>query len=297
VELAPDRDIAVRLLRKQPTDVMMVELAGAQAEALDLLRALRSTEGGRHAYCIALIPHEAEGGVAQIMLAGASDYLLLDYTEAALLARLTTAQRVIALQGTVRAERELAIRSSGEWARSSRRLMKEALTDPLTQLANRRYGMDRFQQEWSFAAHHGTPLSCLMLDIDHFKRINDERGHDIGDLVLSGIARVIARNCRKDDMVFRYGGEEFCVVCPNTRLPEAVRLGNRIVQAVRSARYGEEGHRFHATLSIGVATRTEDLHALDFLVARADKALYAAKEQGRDRVVAARGDTAEDAAE
>jgi predicted signal transduction protein with EAL and GGDEF domain len=119
------------------------------------------------------------------MRAGASDYLLTNYSEAALMARLNAAQRVVALQGAVRAERESVIRSSGDWARSNRRLLREAHTDPLTRLYNRRYGMDRFAQEWSFSLHSATPLSCLMLDIDYFKRINDRHGHDVGDLVLT----------------------------------------------------------------------------------------------------------------
>ncbi len=290
VELAPDRESALRLIKQHGIDVMMVELEGAGPGDLDLLRALRTTDGGRHAYCIVLIPPQVEGDVAQLMLAGASDYLLLNHSEAALLARLNNAQRVVALQGAVRAERESVIRSSGEWARSNRRLMQEALTDPLTQLPNRRYGMDRFAQEWSFATHNGTPLACLMLDIDHFKLVNDQRGHEVGDLTLTQIARVIDRSCRKNDVVFRYGGEEFCVVCPNTALADALLLGDRILEAIRSTRYGETGDRFRATVSIGIAARTDEMRDMESLIARADKVLYAAKSEGRDRVMAARGD-------
>ncbi len=293
VEPAADRDAARQLLRGQGVDLMLVELADAATASLELLRSLRATEGGRNAYCIAIIPPEAEAGVARVMLAGASDYLLTDYTEAALLARLHAAQRVIALQGAVRAERESAIRSSGEWARSNRRLLQEALTDPLTQLANRRYGLDRLNQEWSFASHHGTQLACLMLDIDHFKAINDQHGHEVGDLVLGQIARVLEKVCRKNDIVFRYGGEEFCVVCPSTGLADAVLLGERIVRSVRDGRYGRIGARFPVTLSAGVAVRSADMADPDVLLARADKALYHAKTNGRDRVVAARPEAGE----
>ena len=289
VELAADREGALKLLAGHRTDVLMVELADGGADSARLLHELRATEGGRDAYCIALIPPEAEAGVANLMLAGASDYLLTNYSEAALLARLNTAQRVVALQGAVRSERESAIRSSGDWARSNRRLLQEAHTDSLTRLYNRRYGMDRFNQEWSFSAHSDTPLSCLMLDVDHFKRINDLHGHEVGDLVLTQIARVVEGNCRKDDVVFRYGGEEFCVVSPNTGLADAVQLAERIVRAVRAERYGREGVAFPATLSAGVATRGPEDADATALISRADQALYAAKEGGRDRVMAARG--------
>lgn len=290
IEQATDRDGALQLLCTQEVDLMLVELPDATDASVEWLRTLRATSGGRHAYCIVILSPEAEADAARLMLAGASDYLLADYSEAALLARLNAAQRVVALQGAVRAERESVIRSSGEWARSNRRLLHEALTDPLTQLPNRRYGLDRFAQEWSFAAHNGTPLACLMLDIDHFKRINDQHGHEVGDMVLAQIARVLDKVCRKSDVVFRYGGEEFCVVCPSTGLAEAVLLGERIVRAVREGRYGPIGARFPVTLSAGVAMQSTDMANPEALLARADKALYHAKANGRDQVVAARPD-------
>jgi diguanylate cyclase (GGDEF)-like protein len=205
------------------------------------------------------------------------------------MARLNAAQRVVALQSAVRSERESVIRSSGEWARSNRRLLQEAHTDPLTRLYNRRYGMDRFNQEWSFSLHSGTALSCLMLDIDYFKRINDVHGHDVGDLVLTQVARVVERGCRKDDVVFRFGGEEFCIVSPNTGLADAVMLAERIVRAIREADFGRGGVTFPVTMSVGVANRTTGDADMEALIARADKALYAAKEGGRDRVTASRG--------
>lgn len=290
IEQATDRDSALQLLRGQGVDLMLVELADASAASVELLRSLRATTGGRHAHCIVILPPEAEADAARLMLAGASDYLLANYSEAALLVRLHAAQRVVALQGAVRAERESVIRSSGEWARSNRRLLQEALTDPLTQLANRRYGLDRLNQEWSFARHHGTQLACLMLDIDHFKAINDQHGHEVGDMVLGQIARVLEKVCRKNDVVFRYGGEEFCVVCPSTALADAVLLGERIVRAVREGRYGQIGARFPVTLSAGVAVQSADMADPEALLARADRALYHAKANGRDRVVAARPD-------
>ena len=294
VELAPDKDSALRLLAEHGTDIMMVQLPDAGDEATRTLRELCTSDGGRQAYCIALIPAEAEANVAGLMLAGASDYLLIDHSESALLARLNSAQRVVTLQSAVRAERETVIRSSGEWARSNRRLLQEALTDPLTRLHNRRYGMDRFNQEWSYAEHSDAPLSCLMLDIDHFKAVNDRHGHEVGDLVLAQTARILQRNCRKDDVVFRYGGEEFCVAAPGTPLAEGMHLGERIVQAMRRERFGKDGATFHVTLSIGVATRDAGDGAVDELIARADRALYAAKDNGRNRVMAVRSGPASD---
>lgn len=285
VELAPDKESALRLLARQSADIMMVQLPDTGEESLRTLRDLCTSEGGRQAYCIAMIPAESETNAASLMLAGASDYLLFEHSESALLARLNSAQRVVTLQSAVRAERETVIRSSGEWARSNRRLLQEALTDPLTQLHNRRYGMDRLNQEWSYAVHSDMPLSCLMLDIDHFKNVNDRYGHEVGDLVLAHVAQVIQRTCRKDDVVFRLGGEEFCVVAPGTPLKEAMRLGERIVREIRREKFGKDHDRFQVTISIGVASRADVNGDVDALVSRADQALYAAKDQGRDRVI------------
>jgi diguanylate cyclase (GGDEF)-like protein len=290
VELAPDRNSALRLLAQNQTDIMMVQLPDSGDESARALRELRTCDGGRQAYCIAMIPPEAEANVAKLMLAGASDYLLFNYSESSLVARLSSAQRVVTLQSAVRTERETVIRSSGEWARSNRRLLHEALTDPLTRLHNRRYGLDRFNQEWSYAMHSGAPLSCLMLDIDHFKAVNDRYGHEVGDLVLAQVARVIQGSCRKDDVVFRFGGEEFCIVGPGTPVKEAIQLGERIARNIRKERYGKGNELFHVTLSVGVASREAGDSDVEALIARADQALYAAKDNGRNQVMVARND-------
>lgn len=276
--------LQVRLVHRLP-DLILIDLGGLGAAAPALLRELRAAIGPLP-HVIALLPLSEEGQLAQLLLAGASDYLTYDYSEAALIARLANAQQVVALRGAVQAERELAISSSGEWARSNRRLLHEALTDPLTQLPNRRNGLDRFAQEWAIAQSNALPIACMMLDIDHFKRVNDQRGHDIGDLVLQQIAAVVEGSCRRSDIVFRYGGEEFCCICPNTAVDDALQLAERIADNVRQGRYGMHGATFAITLSIGIAIGsplTEDPAAL---IVQADKALYLAKEQGRDRVVA-----------
>jgi diguanylate cyclase (GGDEF)-like protein len=285
-ESASDITGICRLLRENTPDVAIIDVGGSSDEAIEQLRMLRD-EAGNSLHCIALIPTEAEGDAPRLMLAGASDYLLYNASEAALTARLSTAQQLLSLQGAVKAERELAVSTAGEWARTNRRLLHEALTDPLTQIPNRRYGMDRFAQEWSIASSSDLPMACLMLDIDHFKRVNDQRGHDVGDLVLRQVAEIVERSCRRGDIVFRYGGEEFCVISPSTGLREGLNLGERITGAVRSSHFGKPEDRFQITLSIGVAVRKAEMLGPDNLISMADGALYAAKDNGRDRVSAA----------
>ncbi len=271
-----------------PLDLVIMDTGIPDQHATFRLQQLRQAAGNA-LHIIVLLPDEAEAQAVKLMLAGASDYLLYRYTEAALIARLSNAQRLISLQGAVRAERELAVSSSGEWAQSNRRLLKEALTDPLTQLPNRRYGLDRFTQEWSIASSNALPIACMMFDIDHFKRVNDEHGHDVGDIVLHQVARVIEACCRRSDIVFRYGGEEFCGICPGTAERQALQLAERIAVAVRDSRYGLREAMFQVTLSIGVAVRTPGMVEPKELIGNADQALYSAKRGGRNQVFAARG--------
>jgi diguanylate cyclase (GGDEF)-like protein len=269
-------------------DVLIVDLGEADPEAMERLRALHA-EAGAAGHVIALISPAAESQVAELLLAGAADYLTYDHTEGALIARLANAQQMVSLRGAVRTEWQLAISSSGSWARANRRLLREALTDPLTQLPNRRYGLDRFSQEWAVAASNVLPVVCMMLDIDHFKRVNDQRGHDVGDLVLQQVASAIERSCRRSDILFRYGGEEFCCISPHTGLDDAIQLAERIAGAVARGSYGLPDDRFAVTVSVGVAAKTEEMRDPADLIAKADRALYAAKEQGRNRVVALSG--------
>jgi len=285
VELATGWESAHHLLATAPPDVAVLDLPTAGDAAIHAVRRLRQ-ESGSALHVIVLIADDAEQEVPRLMASGASDYLLQGYSEAALMARLSTAQRMVALQGAVRAERELVVSSSGEWARANRRLLQEALTDVLTQLPNRRYGLDRFAEEWSVTSSSGLPLACLMLDIDHFKQVNDRYGHEQGDMVLRQMAEVIEHSCRRGDVVFRYGGEEFCIICPSTTLDAARQLGQRILAAVRAHRFGAADAPFPLTVSAGIAVRRPDTASPEALIDRADQALYAAKAGGRDRIEA-----------
>ena len=284
VDRVRDLADARHTLHDNPPDVAIMDTETSDSNAIARLRELRKV-AGTAVHIIALIPAAAEARVALLIRAGAADYLLYDGTEAALIARLSNAQRLVSLQGVVRAEREMAVSSSAEWARANRRLLHVALTDPLTQLPNRRYGLDQFAQEWDIASSNDLPIACLMLDIDHFKRVNDQRGHSVGDLVLRQVATVIERCCRRSDIVFRYGGEEFCGICPGTAVAEAIQLGERIATAVRDERYGSPDDLFEVTLSIGVAVREHGMAESNELMEMADRALYAAKEGGRNRVL------------
>ena len=172
------------------------------------------------------------------------------------------------------------------------KLAQGALHEPLTGLYNRRHFTERLSAELSAAQRHGRPLALLLADIDHFKRVNDEHGHLAGDEVLKTVANVLQGVVRKEDVLARFGGEEFVVLARETPLSGAKTLAERLRRAVERARTSFEGKDLAVTLSIGVTvsfglTRFEPGRTEQQLLAAADRALYRAKQNGRNTIVAA----------
>lgn len=164
-------------------------------------------------------------------------------------------------------------------------LQDMATHDVLTGLGNRRAFDMRLEEEWQRAKRYGHPLSLLMLDIDHFKRVNDTHGHPAGDAVLRKLGATINSVVRPVDYVFRYGGEEFVVLMPETHGNGALSLAERIRQAVAATSFGIKPHKnIYLTLSIGVATCPGSADTKEALVTAADHTLYQAKQSGRNRV-------------
>ncbi|GAA2502896.1 GGDEF domain-containing protein [Winogradskya humida] len=163
-----------------------------------------------------------------------------------------------------------------------------AITDGLTGLRSRRYLTQALHTETARSARSGVPVAMLLLDIDHFKTVNDTYGHHGGDLVLVEIAERLRHLVRPGDLVARYGGEEFAVVLPGADLSEAHAVGERIRRGIAATPMSAGPHRMHAvTVSIGLAGIPHPCDDVDELVLAADRALYAAKHAGRDRVAAA----------
>jgi diguanylate cyclase (GGDEF)-like protein len=167
-----------------------------------------------------------------------------------------------------------------------RRLHESLSRDALTGAMNRRFLEERLLSEWSFAMRHGTQLSLLVLDVDHFKRVNDTHGHPTGDAVLKGIVEAIGSTIRKEDVLGRYGGEEFVVIVRGVGHDGALRLARRIRASIASARFVHGRTLIPVTVSIGVATAAETSgESHEKLLALADERLFEAKRSGRDRVV------------
>lgn len=154
--------------------------------------------------------------------------------------------------------------------------------DELTCLPNRRQVIKTLQNEFIRAERYKTPLSISMIDIDHFKKINDSYGHTIGDQVLFQLANILQDGIRDPDTVGRYGGEEFLVVLPNTRMNEAMEQAARLCRRIRETEI-DIGEVIHLTVSIGVAEHQYSQENWQKFLSRADLALYEAKNSGRDR--------------
>jgi diguanylate cyclase (GGDEF)-like protein len=171
--------------------------------------------------------------------------------------------------------------------RADFRAQQLASLDPLTQAFNRRTFVELAQKQLSRARRLDTPLSLVLVDLDHFKSVNDNHGHLAGDRVLQRLADVMRGQLRKEDVLVRYGGEEFCLLLPDVPGPGAVALAGRIRKAVERETFAAGGVEMRLTISAGVAARIDEgPEGLDALIARADEALYMAKHRGRNRVAA-----------
>jgi diguanylate cyclase (GGDEF)-like protein len=166
-----------------------------------------------------------------------------------------------------------------------RKLYESSTRDALTGAYNRLHFEERLRSEVAYATRHRTPVSLLLIDLDHFKRVNDTYGHPAGDAVLKRAAEACMRALRTEDVFARFGGEEFAVVLRGIELNGAARLGDRLRQAVAGELVEHDGHQIRATLSAGCASLACCVTpSSDELIAIADRRLYAAKAQGRNRV-------------
>ncbi|WP_415517758.1 MAG: PAS domain S-box protein [Desulfovibrio aminophilus] len=184
------------------------------------------------------------------------------------------------------------VRDITERKRAEELLLELATTDGLTGLTNRRHFLERGRAELERARRTGHPVSCIMFDVDHFKKVNDTYGHDAGDAVLKTLARTARETLRGMDVLGRIGGEEFAAILPETDLEAALHAAERLRLAVASMNVEHDGRPLPVTVSLGVALSSGPDESLDDLLRRADQALYEAKDSGRNRTVASGGGSA-----
>lgn len=271
--------------------IMIVDWVMPEMDGIELTLALRQTRIGRGVYIILLTGLEDDTKLVQAFEAGVDDFISKPLKPRVLEARLRAGQRVVLLQQEIERDRADIQRFAAELAVTNRRLQEMAQTDSLTGIPNRRYAMDRLQQEWADAVRTERPLSCMVVDLDGLKTINDSHGHDVGDEALRCAAAAMKSAVRVNDVVCRTGGDEFLVICPDTSLDAAIICAERMRTAVEHERIQSGGASLPISISVGVAMRTPEMASPDNLVKGADQGVYVAKQGGRDRIVSVQANT------
>lgn len=267
--------------------IIMTDWIMPVMDGIEFCKALRRNPAWRNIYVFMLTAQESTDRLVEAFEAGANDYMTKPVNPKVLGARLSAGQRVVQLQEELEHDRQLLQKFSSELAVSNQRFQQLALTDELTELPNRRFANEHLDRQWALAQRNNSPLSCMMVDIDYFKQVNDTYGHKVGDDVLKQVAKALHLSVRKQDVVCRLGGEEFLVICPDFQPSEFFRYAERLRENVAALIFGDiSGKKFRLTVSIGVAGKSPDVTTAEMLLQLADKRLYIAKESGRNRTVA-----------
>jgi len=268
------------------TDWMMPGMDG-----VELCKRLRSTDPGRDLYILILTGQNEEERIVETLEAGADDHVAKPVNAKLLLARIRPGMRVVQLQERLQGEVREKDEANARLAIEKRKFKVASMTDALTELPNRRYAMKRLEKEWATSQRANLPLSVILLDIDHFKMVNDTYGHDVGDQVLIATSKAISRVLRTSDTCTRMGGEEFLIICPGTPLEGAQNLAERVRAAVEAHQVQVPSFTQRVvTASLGVACNASVGSAsIDELLKASDEAVYLAKRNGRNCVSLAPG--------
>ncbi len=239
-------------------------------DGMELCRKVRSMKREPYTFIMLLSSKGEQQDVISGIEAGADDYIVKPFDQNELKVRLIAGNRIVQLNKELLSARNI--------------LEKQVINDPLTSLFNRHYMVEVLEKEFSSALRYQTDLSCLLLDLDLFKEINDTHGHPFGDFVLREFANCLKQEARKMDIPFRYGGEEFMLLLPNTDIVGAKNVAEKIRVSCGQKTYDDGNNAVKATVSIGIASvkLNKPLESKE-LIAYADKALYRAKAEGRNR--------------
>jgi two-component system cell cycle response regulator len=273
VEREIDPALALLRLPDGNFDLMIVSLSLDHADGLRLCSQVRSLERTRHLPLLILVEPGDDARLLRGLDMGVNDYIVRPVDPNELVARVRTQMKRKRYTDFLRTRLEETV--------------EMAILDPLTDLHNRRYMTSHLKTLFEEASQRGKPLSILVLDIDHFKAVNDGYGHAAGDSVLREFASRLRRNIRGIDLACRLGGEEFVVVMPETDLTKAYLVGERLRQCIAAAPFyaGETVGVLQVTASVGVAALEFADDTPELILRRADQALYCAKRDGRNRVV------------
>jgi len=283
IERAEDIDIGFERLAEKSFDLIFVDYALPSGNALDFIAGMEEKQ--LETPVVVITGKGDEMIASQVIQRGAYEYLPKSRISQKSLTRI--------IHNTME-----KFRMKTEIKHAMDKMAELSTKDELTELYNRRYFMESAEREIAGSARYGQALSLLMLDLDFFKQINDNHGHPAGDEVLKHTARLLQNSIRKCDVACRYGGEEFAVIMPNTPLANARIFCERLRNKIEDSTVRYDTKKIRYTVSIGLAQYSYDIdNSIANLIKRADDGLYAAKQQGRNRVIAAEDSAMELAAE
>lgn len=262
---------ALELFAEHKPDIIITDWKMPDLSGIELCRRIRTEFTHLYPYLILLSGNTEKEEVVEGLAAGADDYLTKPFHDGELRARVRVGLRIVQLHREIQTKNQ--------------QLEEMALTDSLTGLPNRRAIENWAKRELSAARRHGFPVWAVIADLDHFKSINDNYGHDAGDRVLEQIAQVIRSNTREYNICGRYGGEEFVVILTHVTKEQANAVMERIRLEIQELRFSSGGKDFIATASFGVAG-LQDVSKVSLaqMLKEADRALYRAKKHGRNRI-------------
>jgi two-component system, cell cycle response regulator len=268
----------LKLARTESPDLVLLDVVMEGMDGFAVCRWLRVQSATRDIPVIMLTVKSDIHDRVEGLHIGADDYLPKPFADEELEARIFAALRVKAIQAELK-QKNLQLESMLHDVEAL------AMTDPLTGLYNRRRFRDILHREFAVTRRYKNSLVCMMVDLDHFKSINDRFGHDAGDEVLKAVAQGLSQNLREVDVSARYGGEEFIVLLPHTPKESSRLVADRVTKVIRGLRFSFADEHFGVTASFGIAA-TSDVTSSDpeDLVRAADVALYDAKRRGRNLV-------------
>lgn len=266
---ADDGVKALEVFLKNRVDFIITDVVMPKVDGYKLVSSIKGMEKGKDIPVIMLTERRESTDKIKGLTIGASDYIIKPFDSGELIARVKVLLRMEKLQEELKEKNAL--------------LERLAITDELTGVPNRRYFFEILRMQMALAKRYGFPIACLLMDIDHFKRVNDTYGHPTGDMVLKRLAQVISSTKREGELLARIGGEEFAICLFKTDALGAIHAAERIRRLVESTDFPEG---FKVTVSIGVSSFPEDgVETIDDLLKTADEAMYHAKKAGRNRVV------------
>ena len=292
LQTAVDCLTAMAVVKTESPDLVVLAACPGQFDAAETARVLKSLRTDRYLPVVAVVGKDLAPGAGKALLdAGVDEFLPEGSDDQTLQFRLHAVLRLKSAYDQlheVRAELEKTLARESALMRQlredNRTLKVRSITDGLTALYNYRYLMEWLKTEFKISRRYGHDLSMIIVDIDHFKNINDEYGHPFGDYALKEVAVILKQCARESDLVARYAGDEFALICPRTGHQEVQALAKRILAACRKHDFIYKDGRVPITLSLGAATYPEDAEVVspELLVFLSDQALYQSKRKGRN---------------